>query len=463
MGIVRPTPQATPGAAIRGEAGTADVVAVLALLGAVLLSIGAGVAPVSAASGAPRVTSAESFACRVLGEAIVPPGARSTKVVRSELLDEPFQMIGIGGLVDVHRFYLVDGPAGAVADYLEAHLPRGATQVAEGSVGAAPDVAPELAYALPASGPHEYLAELAYVVAAVGRDVVEFRVDAQVVWEPSRPVAERAPATGVVQVTGYSGSSAEGGSSGPVTFTVSGARARSLLSALNGLPLGPRGWCLEKSLLFRIVVRPARGAPPSFDADGWACAGDVLVTAHGRVLPDLYDAHCLLLRAVVAVLPACEAYGTRAARTGCDPRPAAVPAHGSGISASAFASLTKIALDMAADNGDARPRSVVAVATTHAVALAIATPGDLTPTVPAGERVYLVVMRGSFTGYEAAPPSGAVLPTGSYLSFVVSEKTFRVTDWGLGAIPPPRPLPAGRNRPSPRLSGSTSRRPRQRP
>ena len=296
MGIVRPTPQATPGAAIRGEAGTADVVAVLALLGAVLLSIGAGVAPVSAASGAPRVTSAESFACRVLGEAIVPPGARSTKVVRSELLDEPFQMIGIGGLVDVHRFYLVDGPAGAVADYLEAHLPRGATQVAEGSVGAAPDVAPELAYALPASGPHEYLAELAYVVAAVGRDVVEFRVDAQVVWEPSRPVAERAPATGVVQVTGYSGSSAEGGSSGPVTFTVSGARARSLLSALNGLPLGPRGWCLEKSLLFRIVVRPARGAPPSFDADGWACAGDVLVTAHGRVLPDLYDADCLLLR-----------------------------------------------------------------------------------------------------------------------------------------------------------------------
>ena len=97
------------------------------------------------------------------------------------------------------------------------------------------------------------------------------------------------------------------------------------------------------------------------------------------------------------------------------------------------------------------------------MALAIATPGDLTPTVPAGERVYLVVMRGSFTGYEAAPPSGAVLPTGSYLSFVVSEKTFRVTDWGLGAIPPPRPLPAGRNRPSPRLSGSTSRRPRQRP
>jgi hypothetical protein len=149
------------------------------------------------------------------------------------------------------------------------------------------------------------------------------RVDAETVWEPDRPRTERAPTHGVVEVTGFSRSSAMRGSSGPVTFVVPAARARSVLGVLNALPLGPKGICMEDALLFEITVRPSKEAPPSFEAEGWQCPPEVEVTGHGRPMPALYDANCALLRAVVKVLPAHEAKATREAAVGCDPPPAA--------------------------------------------------------------------------------------------------------------------------------------------
>jgi hypothetical protein len=157
------------------------------------------------------------------------------------------------------------------------------------------------------------------------------------------------------------------------------------------------------------------------------------VSEHGRAMPDLADGSCSLLRAVVRVLPAHKANATRAAGKGCVPP--ASPRAGSKIPAAALARLTKIAREMARANGDVHASHVLAVATTHAAALRVATPGDATPSVPAGMPVYLITMRGRFTAFDSSPPSGASLPKGTFLAVVVDAATFRVTDWGLGTRP----------------------------
>ena len=434
MGIAGPVLQLTPSVRF-GRVKHAGVAVMAVLLCAATLSVGGGGGAV-AASGAAKPSPAGAFAQHVLDEAIIPPGARVTTVVRSRTLEGISDETGISGTHDAHRFYLLDESMEALESYLEAHVPQDATQVGNGSEDDSFGVwSVSLSYDLPVSGPHDYLAELSYLSVDTGSGA-ELRVDAQVVWEPNRPADERALRNGVVEVTAYSKASLMAGSSGPVTFTVTGARARSLLRALNALPLGPRAFCLENALLFKLVIRRAESSPPELEADGWYCTAAVDVSEHGRAKPDLTDRSCSLLRAVVRVLPAHEANATRTAGKQCVP-PASPPRAGSKIPAAALARLTKVAREVARANGDVHASHVLAVATTHAAALRVATPGDSTPSVPAGMPVYLITMRGRFTAYDSSPPSGGSLPKGTFLAVVVDAATFRVTDWGLGTRPSP--------------------------
>jgi hypothetical protein len=115
---------------------------------------------------------------------------------------------------------------------------------------------------------------------------------------------------------------------------------------------------------------------------------------------------------------------------GCTASPGGV------VPASAIPRLTAIAERAAKANGDSAPAWASAVLTTHKKALTSATPGDIVPGA-GNDPVYLVTMRGHFTAYGASPPSGAALPTGTYLSIVVDAGTFRVSDGGLSPKPPP--------------------------
>lgn len=110
------------------------------------------------------------------------------------------------------------------------------------------------------------------------------------------------------------------------------------------------------------------------------------------------------------------------------------PVGRSKIPASARQRLAKIAESQAAGNGDSHPTSVLAVATIHAAALRVVSLGDITPSISLDEPVYLVVMHGSFTGYEFST-LGSPPPAGSYLSIVVSRANFWVTDEGLARKP----------------------------
>ena len=416
------------------RARTVGVAVVVALLGAASLSLAAG-ATGPFASGAAKPMPGKAFADRVLDEAILPPGARVTASAGSAPLDAPFETINPEAAIDVHRYYFIGESPEVVESYLEAHIPPGSKLISEGSITDTSDGdLPGIVYSIPVSGSHDVEADLDYLSGGVPGGAV-IRVDAETVWEPGRPRTERAPDHGVIEVTGFARSSAMRGSSGPVTFVVPAARARSVVSVLNALPLGPRGICMEDALLFEITVRPSKGSPPSFEAEGWQCPPEVEVTDHGRSMPALYDVNCALLRAVVKVLPVHEADATREAAIECDASAAPKPVHRSRVPSAARARLATIARGMAKANGDPHVEAVQAVATTHAQALRVATPGDLTST-PGSEPVYLILLQGSFTAYDASPPSGAPLPTGSFLCVVVDQKTFQVTDWGLSRHPP---------------------------
>lgn len=109
---------------------------------------------------------------------------------------------------------------------------------------------------------------------------------------------------------------------------------------------------------------------------------------------------------------------------------------GKPVPASAIQRLTKIADQAVTVNGGHPVAWATVVVTTHAKALTSATPGDFEP---AGQStvVYLVTIKGHFTAYLSSPPSGAALPTGTYLSLVISAKTFDGTDTGLSHHAPP--------------------------
>ena len=114
----------------------------------VLLAIGIGVAVIAAGSASSGGTTAEAFAHRLLAEASVPPGARSTTKVRSTWLKFPLDNPAISGLIDLHRFYLVENPPDAVEGYVESHLPKGAkvneTTTSSGPTGTATGVSVSL-------------------------------------------------------------------------------------------------------------------------------------------------------------------------------------------------------------------------------------------------------------------------------------------------------------------------------
>jgi len=114
------------------------------------------------------------------------------------------------------------------------------------------------------------------------------------------------------------------------------------------------------------------------------------------------------------------------------------------IPAGVLAKLDAIALRTAKVTGDAHPEWITVVRTTHGKALESATPGDTEPKGN-GLVVYLITMKGHFTDELDSGPSGAVTPTGTYLSLVLSARSLTGIDFGLSHhLPPVSPASLGR-------------------
>jgi hypothetical protein len=252
----------------------------------------------------------------VLGQATVPPGVQPTNTVVSSWLEQAAQAPDVPGLIDLHELYLVDEPPNAVVNYVKAHLRVGAV-AGTGTSNSPNSSATDVVISLPISGPNEYLSEVTYDAVPDGSSGAELRVDAQVVWLADRPAQEDAPSDALVDVVGFSRISLDQGSSGRVAVELSGRRTTELRKVLDALPLAPQPTCMEDSLIYQIVFRPGPGLRPSFEADGYECGATVLVTESGRSMSPLHDTDCSLLRAVIGILPAHEANGTRLSGRSC--------------------------------------------------------------------------------------------------------------------------------------------------
>jgi hypothetical protein len=256
-------------------------------------------------------TSADSYAGRVLADAVIPPGARATTTVNSDFLKQPFQTVGTEGLVDIHGFYVIDELPDAVQTYITTHLPQGASLAGTGVLGGPNGVAHGIEVSLPTSGANENYAELVYEIVSDGTGSSEFRVDAQVIWVANRSADELAPAGAAVDVTGFSQTSLASASSGPVTIKLTSAEADRLRTVANSLPIAPPPSCMEDALLYKVDFQISTSQ--SLEFDGYECESTVLVSNNHIALSPLNDAGCHLLAAVVSVLPNGQGDATRSA------------------------------------------------------------------------------------------------------------------------------------------------------
>lgn len=118
-------------------------------------------------------------------------------------------------------------------------------------------------------------------------------------------------------------------------------------------------------------------------------------------------------------------------------RPGPAAAGSTAIPPGQAARLRAAMLRVARADGDPRPASMLAVATTRKLALTDATPGDTIPG-SARQQAYLVVMTGRFSTGLASVPPGAKLPaTQRYLALSVDPATLTATDAGVSNQPPP--------------------------
>jgi hypothetical protein len=246
----------------------------------------------------------------VFSAAAIPPGATTTSVALPTLRGSGTYL---PDEVDVHRLFLVPGTRASTAAYILSHLPPGASNNQGITVQTDPVSydAEFIPLTMPTKGPNENRATLSYAFASDGPGVQELRIDALTSSVPTRPASEMVARTGRVVVTGFGQSCLCGGTSKPVSVTLTDARAEELRTTFNRLSLGLSPDCMEFLEGYTIEFF-GNGHRSPITATGSFCAGDnVGVSTGHRSGYDLSDPHCTLLEGVVSNLPPRAAPATR--------------------------------------------------------------------------------------------------------------------------------------------------------
>ena len=115
-------------------------------------------------------------------------------------LDVPGSVPGTPNLVDLYQWWTTRGPWPSVLAFISAHPPPGSSESATGTSTAGTVVLSSVTDGLPTTGSRFNTRQVLLEVAPLAGGAVGIRVDAQVIWYPTRPVAERIPA-GATKVT----------------------------------------------------------------------------------------------------------------------------------------------------------------------------------------------------------------------------------------------------------------------
>jgi len=228
-------------------------------------------------------------AARVMAWFPRPPGAVRTGLIAS--LTQSGQRPATPDLASVTRWWRVPGRPQAVLAWIRAHLPSGFTPDGTGfGPGSWTDT-----FALPAV-PGVLTERELVVLAVANHGETAIRVDAQVVWLPARPAAERIPA----DVTRITVTPVFGFNRNPrakrldhaftVTDPANVARIVALVNSLTRFPDGtfscPADFGGQMRLTF--ITRPGRPAAARLIAEYAGC-GVVSVRIGGRDMPALSE------------------------------------------------------------------------------------------------------------------------------------------------------------------------------
>ncbi len=252
------------------------VVLVLALVaGAAVLRPSPARAPV-AEPGPSSEQAAQARADALVGEVVLPDGARETDGPGSPRLSEPGTTVGTDYQVRATRFWTLPMPFAALLDDLKARQ-QGGRSVS--STGTATDRSG------PTSAFVEY-GELQISLAPLDDATTAVRADAQVLWTPERSASERVPGrVRTAEVTAGSGLPAQTTRS----VVVRGAQAQHLADLVDGLvrdTRGVHGCPMDSGRRRRIEFTTTRGTAV---AEGFSC-GSVTLTLDGVPQPPLLDA-----------------------------------------------------------------------------------------------------------------------------------------------------------------------------
>jgi hypothetical protein len=265
---------------------------------AVVLS-GCGTQSFSARPGAARTSSASpaasprqravADAARIMASFPRPPGAVRTGLIAS--LTQPGERPATPDLVSVTRWWRVPGRPQGVLAWIRAHLPSGFAPTVTGTgSGSWTNV-----FALPAV-PGVLTERELVVLAVANHGETAIRVDAQVVWLPARPAAERIPA-GVTRITvtpvfGFNRNPRAKRLDHAFTVTDPAKMAR-IVALVNGLTRFPDGTfsCpadFGGQMRLTFFTRPGRPAAARLIAEYAGC-GIVSVRIGGRDMPALSE------------------------------------------------------------------------------------------------------------------------------------------------------------------------------
>lgn len=266
-----------------------------------------GPSPAGAASaGASPRQRAVADAARIIASFPRPPGAVRTGAVRTGLI-ESLSAPGEGppdtpDVATATRWWRAPGRPQAVLAWVRAHLPSGFTLAGTGTGTYRPS--PSAArlseswtdqFALPAV-PGVLTQRWLVVLAVPDGGQTAIRADAQVVWLPARPAAERIPADArVVTVTPVFGDQADKNlerTDHAVTVT-DPAKVAGIAALIDGLAIFPPGIfsCpADFGAAMRLTFRTSpHGRVVAVVVAGYGGCGAVSVTINGRSMPALSD------------------------------------------------------------------------------------------------------------------------------------------------------------------------------
>jgi hypothetical protein len=220
-------------------------------------------------------------------------------------------------LVTMHRFFVVPGSPTSVEAFIAAHVPKGGVEGGEAFSGALLTNSTNF----PANGPHIYLRELGYTIAAKNSSSTWLRIDSAILWVPSRTASQVVPSAVSATATGYKSVNLDG-SVGPTTHDVSGRQLSDLLGVINSLPLGPQNDCVEDPIGFTLKMTLKDYG--TVEVDSGFCGGPsdrVMITQLGNTNEtqfSLSDTSCTLIKEVVSLFVRAPVQGTRDMLQNCE-------------------------------------------------------------------------------------------------------------------------------------------------